>query len=65
MKKIQSLDVQVDALLNTKILKVQQAKNYIKQAEIKVRVDSINYDTEVLNNKIAHQPIRTFRKTVR
>lgn len=54
MEKVNSLDNQIDALIQTKLLKIEQAKNYIKQAELKILSDSVdliaaktNYDVAV------------------
>lgn len=41
MEKVKALDSQVDALLNNKKLKIQQAQNKLKQALLKVQSDSI------------------------
>jgi multidrug resistance efflux pump len=41
MEKVKALDQQIDALNNTRRLKIEQARNYITQAELKIVSDSI------------------------
>ena len=53
MDKINSLDNQIDALLQTKRLKTEQAKNYIKQAQLKVLSDSVDLEAATTNYQIA------------
>ncbi len=55
MEKVKSLDAQIDALFNTKKLKIEQGKNYIKQASLKIQVDSINVQVAKSNLKIANE----------
>jgi adhesin transport system membrane fusion protein len=57
MEKVKSLDNQIDALINTKSLKIEQANNYIKQAKLKIQSDSINLQSETTNFKIAEQQV--------
>lgn len=40
MEKVKALDGQIDALINIRKLKTQQAKNYIKQALLSIQSDS-------------------------
>lgn len=40
MDKTRALDAQIDAMNTTKVLKIQQAQNYVKQARLKVEADS-------------------------
>ncbi len=60
--KIKSLDVRVDALLETGRLKLQQAKIKLNQAQLKVKTDSIEYHTAQMNLKIAEQQLDRFEK---
>lgn len=60
MQKVRALDGQIDALLNTKKLKMEQAFNYMKQARLKIASDSINYEVAVTNYQIA---IKQFERT--
>lgn len=53
MEKVKSLDSQIDALLNTKKLKLEQAENYLKQAHLKILSDSIDYEASKTNYDIA------------
>jgi multidrug resistance efflux pump len=57
MDKVKALDKQIDALLSTKNLKIEQAKNYVKQARLKIVSDSINLisaenDFFIANNQL-------------
>lgn len=60
--KIKSLDVRVDALIETGRLKMQQAKIKLNQAQLKVKTDSIEYHTAQLNLRIAEQQLDRFEK---
>jgi len=42
MDKVRALDAQIDAMSDTRVLKLQQAKNKLRQAELMVQSDSIN-----------------------
>lgn len=53
MEKVKSLDNQIDALLNTKSLKLAQARNYVKQGILAVQSDSINLEAAITNENIA------------
>lgn len=52
-EKIKSLDAQIAALQETQQLKLEQAKNYIVQAKLKVQSDSIDYEAAKTNFQIA------------
>ncbi len=52
-EKIKALDVQIEALLKTQDLKMRQARNYIRQAELKVLSDSIDLEAAKMNFIIA------------
>ena len=58
MDKVNSLDVQIDALLQTQKLKREQAKNYIKQAQLKVLSDSVDLEASKTNYQIAEQQFK-------
>ncbi len=53
MNKVNSLDQQIDALLKTKTLKSEQAKNYLKQARLSVVSDSVDFEAAKTNYQIA------------
>ncbi len=55
MEKVKSLDAQIDALLKTKRLKREQALNYILQAKLKYKSDSIDLEASKTNLEIAHR----------
>jgi adhesin transport system membrane fusion protein len=52
-EKIKSLDAQIAALQETQQLKLEQTKNYIIQAKLKVQSDSIDYEAAKTNYQIA------------
>ncbi len=53
MEKVKSLDSQIDALIKTKRLKIQQAKNHVQQAKLKIQSDSINFQASIINHQVA------------
>lgn len=55
MEKIGALDNQIDALAETGRLKVQQVRNKILQAQLKVTSDSIDYQASKTNYSISVQ----------
>lgn len=57
MEKVKSLDKQIDALIQTKRLKLEQAGNYIKQAQMKIASDSIKYEAAKTNFEIAKRQL--------
>ena len=60
MEKVKALDNQVDALVQTASLKLQQAKNKYKQAELKVVADSMDYQAYRTNFEIAKTQFERF-----
>jgi adhesin transport system membrane fusion protein len=58
MGKVNALDAQIDALLKTKSLKSEQAKNYIKQAGLSVLSDSVDLEAATTNYQIAIQQFK-------
>jgi multidrug resistance efflux pump len=57
MEKVRSLDAQIDALFKTQNLKMNQAVNYIRQAELKVASDSMDLEATRTNFTIAERQI--------
>ena len=53
MDKVRALDNQIDALSQTSQLKLEQTKNKLRQANLKVTSDSIDYEAAKINNDIA------------
>lgn len=53
MEKVRALDNQIDALVETSRLKLQQSKNKLQQARLKATSDSIDFSAASLNYKIA------------
>ncbi len=61
MEKVKALDNQVDALVQTAALKLKQAKNYYKQAQLKVVADSMDYQAYKVNYDIAKTQYDRFK----
>ncbi len=57
MEKVRSLDAQIDALIKTQSLKMTQAQNYIRQAELKVASDSMDLEAARTNYTIAQRQL--------
>ncbi|MBI1307396.1 MAG: HlyD family efflux transporter periplasmic adaptor subunit [Bacteroidetes bacterium] len=55
MEKVKAIDVRIDALVRTSELKIQQAKNYLKQARLKVQSDSVKLEASGTNLEIARK----------
>jgi len=53
MSKVKALDEQINALLETSVLKLKQTKNKLEQAQLLVVSDSIVYQAAVINYDIA------------
>lgn len=55
--KAKAIDNQIKAMDNTKVLKVEQARNYIKQYRLKITSDSIELEAAKINFDIAKQQL--------
>lgn len=53
MEKVKALDSQIDALIKTKKLKLEQAKNKVLQARLKIQSDSIDTEAALTSLSIA------------
>ena len=53
MEKVKALDGQIDAMLVTKGLKLQQGENLVEQAKLKIQSDSIDLEAARINLEIA------------
>ena len=53
MEKVKALDNQIDALSHTSQLKLEQTRNMLRQARLKVTSDSIAYEAAQINLDIA------------
>lgn len=53
--KVKSLKNQIDALKNERVLKMEQARNKLTQAKLKVVSDSIDYEAAKINLSIAEK----------
>jgi len=57
MEKVKALDAQIDALFQTKRLKLKQADNYIKQAQLKIQSDSVELEAAKTDYEIAKRQL--------
>jgi multidrug resistance efflux pump len=55
MEKVKALDRQIDALLITQKLKIEQAENYVEQAHLMIESDSIDLEAAKINLEIAEK----------
>lgn len=62
MEKVKALDSQVDALVRTSALKLQQVKNKVRQATLKIASDSIEYEAAKVNFRIAEEQLARMEK---
>ncbi len=51
--KVEALDQQIQALINTRNQKTQQAQNYVRQAEFKISADSMSLSAAQINYTVA------------
>ena len=54
-EKIDALGTQIKAIEENRGLKLSQAKNYLRQAELKIQADSIDYEAAQINLNIAEK----------
>ncbi|MEQ8908822.1 MAG: HlyD family efflux transporter periplasmic adaptor subunit [Vicingaceae bacterium] len=62
MEKVKALDMQIDAMVETGDLKLQQARNKLQQAKLKVQSDSIKFEAAKTNLKIAEKQYTRLEK---
>ncbi len=62
MDKVKALDNQIDALSHTSQLKLEQTKNKLRQAKLKVTSDSIAFEAAKVNNAIALEQQKRMQK---
>ena len=62
MDKVRSLDNQIDALVQTSRLKLEQAQNKYKQAQLKILTDSMDFKAAQLAVEIADEQYRRMDK---
>lgn len=55
--KVSALDIQIDALADNSILRVQQAQNKLKMSELKVKSDSIRFEQAKINYQIGNEQL--------
>jgi adhesin transport system membrane fusion protein len=56
-EKIEALSSQIKAIEENRGLKLSQAKNYLRQAELKIQADSIDYEAAQTNLSIAEKQL--------
>ena len=61
-QKINSVNSQIDALNKTLLLKLEQTRNKILQAKIKVKTDSIEAQTSLNNYKTAEEQLNRYEE---
>ena len=59
--KVLALEKQIEALIETKNLKLKQTNNKYEQAKIKVETDSINYQVTQFNHTVAIEQFQRFQ----
>ncbi len=57
MEKVKANDNQIDAMINVRRLKFEQAENKLIQANLKVQIDSVELSAAQLNYKIAKEQL--------
>ena len=62
MEKVKSLDNRIDALAQTGKLKLEQTRNKLKQAELKILSDSTDYKAASINYGIAEDQYKRLEK---
>ncbi len=62
MEKVKSLDNQIDALSQTGRLKYQQAQNKLKQAQLKIISDSMDYQASLINYQVADEQFKRMQQ---
>jgi multidrug resistance efflux pump len=62
MEKVKAIDSQIDALVQTSGLKLQQAKNKFKQSKLKVTSDSIDFEAARINYDIVIEQYKRFKQ---
>lgn len=62
IEKIKALDNQIEALSKTQVLKLEQSKNYIQQAYLKIKTDSIEVEAANTNYSIAVDQFQRMEK---
>ncbi|QNL22891.1 HlyD family efflux transporter periplasmic adaptor subunit [Hyphobacterium sp. CCMP332] len=62
IEKVNALENQIEALVQTRKLKLQQAENKLKQAHLKVTSDSIDFQAAIINFEIASEQFQRYEK---
>jgi multidrug resistance efflux pump len=64
-EKLEALDAQSAALEQTRNIKLEQARNYLRQAELKVQSDSMDYQAANTNYDIAAEQFKRMEEMYR
>jgi len=64
-EKVRALDSQIDALVQTGGLKLEQARNYLQQARLKVAADSMDYQAAMIQYDIATEQFKRMEELQR
>ena len=62
MEKVKAMDIQINALITTQKLKIEQAVNYVRQARLKIVSDSINLKASESEYSIAQSQLERMEK---
>lgn len=62
MEKVKALDTQIRALVQNRLLRLEQAENKLLQAKLKVTSDSIDYEAAIINYSIAEKQYTRFEE---
>jgi len=62
MEKVKALDTQIRAMVQNRLLRLEQAENKLLQAKLKVTSDSIDYEAAIINYSIAEKQYTRFEE---
>lgn len=65
MEKVRALDMQIDAMISTQRLKIQQGRNKVRQTELKVQSDSMDFVAARNNLVVAEEQLKRFEELFR
>lgn len=60
MEKVRALDAQIDAMIMTRRLKIQQGRNKVRQMELKVQSDSTDFVAAKQNLDVAREQLKRY-----
>lgn len=62
MEKVKAVDVRIDALLKTGALKLDQAKNKLRMAQLTILSDSADFEAAQMNEAVAKEQLQRMEK---